>query len=253
MKLSTSLVAVKRISSKIPRSNFPNEELEKSAQLIIEAEGIINPLIVREIEINNYELIEGTFEYYAAVRAREIDPRKGEMIAAYILNEENETAILEQVKLLRKFKTTSSDSNIVSSSTEIYSSDRVNNLEARLESVLKEIKQEINQGHKYSQKYVEQKFDEFANKMPKPINVLDTFNEANAIELAEMLEKGGIQKARIKKIINSLEKERKKKQFESLNDVVNRVQIVWGKKQKGIAEDKMLNLVDKWSKISVNN
>lgn len=253
MKLSTSNVAVKRISSKIPRSTFSNEKLDRSAQLFLEAEGTINPIVLRQTDINSYEIIEGDFEYYAAARAREIDPRKGEMIAAYILDKENEKAILEQIDLLRKSKTTRSDVTITSS-TEAPSSDRIDNLEARQESIFKEIKQEIKQGHKDNQKYVEQKLNEFADKMPKTINVLETFNEANAIDLADRLVNAGMPKGTADKISAIVVKERKKKKFDSLNDVVNRVKVKHGKrKQKGISEIRMLNIVDSWSKISVNS
>ena len=102
MKLPTSLVAVKKISSSGARSSFPAEEIEKAAHLIIDVEGTINPIILRRTSLESYEVVDGHFEYYAAVRAREISPLKGEMIQAIILETENEKALLEQVVLLRK-------------------------------------------------------------------------------------------------------------------------------------------------------
>lgn len=102
MKLPTSLVAVKKISSSVARSSFPAEEIEKAAHLIIDVEGTINPIILRRTSLESYEVVDGHFEYYAAVRAREISPLKGEMIQAIILEPENEKALLDQVNLLRK-------------------------------------------------------------------------------------------------------------------------------------------------------
>ena len=102
MKLPTSLVAVKKISSSVARSSFPAEEIEKAAHLIIGVEGTINPIILRRTSLESYEVVDGYFEYYAAVRAREISPLKGEMIQAIILEPENEKALLDQVDLLRK-------------------------------------------------------------------------------------------------------------------------------------------------------
>ena len=88
-KLSTLLVAVRKISSPVSRSEFSEETIETLAQLILGVEGLINPLVVRRTSIESFEVISGHLEYYAAVRAREIDLRKGEMINAFVLDEEN--------------------------------------------------------------------------------------------------------------------------------------------------------------------
>lgn len=112
MKLPTKLVAVKKISSSVPRSNFVADDVEKAAKLFIEVEGTINPLILRRTSLESYEVIDGHFEYYAAVRARERSPLKGEMIQAIILEDNNNSALLEQVDLIRKG---SQPTNVISS------------------------------------------------------------------------------------------------------------------------------------------
>ncbi|MEG3880822.1 chromosome partitioning protein ParB [Microcoleus sp. herbarium7] len=101
-KLSPSLVAVKKITSTVPRDNFADRDLEKVAQLILELGGSINPIILRRNGMDAYEIVDGDFEYYAAAKAREINPMKGETIGAFILEPENEELLLEQVKMLRK-------------------------------------------------------------------------------------------------------------------------------------------------------
>ncbi|AFZ08226.1 ParB domain protein nuclease [Oscillatoria nigro-viridis PCC 7112] len=101
-KLFPSLVAVKRITSAVPRSNFAEPELEKLARLILDSGGLINPIIVRRKGMDAYEIVDGDFEYYAAARAKEIEPLKGETIGAFILEEENEKILLEQLEILRK-------------------------------------------------------------------------------------------------------------------------------------------------------
>ncbi|MCU0516022.1 MAG: Rho termination factor N-terminal domain-containing protein [Oscillatoria sp. Prado101] len=101
MKLSTALVAVKKINSAVPRSNFSESELNRAAQLILKAEGIINPLVIRRTSLESYEVVDGDFEYHVAARAREIDPRKGEMIGAFIIDPDNEEVLLAQIKALR--------------------------------------------------------------------------------------------------------------------------------------------------------
>lgn len=105
MRLSTALVAIKKITSTTLDTNFDEEQLKKLAQQILKAEGLISPLILRRNDLQSYEVIDGHFEYYAAVKARELDPRKGEMISAYIIEAENpiiSSAILEQIELLRQ-------------------------------------------------------------------------------------------------------------------------------------------------------
>jgi competence ComEA-like helix-hairpin-helix protein len=102
MKLQTSLVAVKKIESDVARSSFSAEAIEQVAQLMIQAEGTINPIILKRTSLESYQVVDGHFEYYAAVRAREMSPLKGEMIQAIILEPENEEVLLAQVNLLRK-------------------------------------------------------------------------------------------------------------------------------------------------------
>lgn len=101
-KLSPSLVAVKKITSKVPRDNFADRDLEKVAQLILESGGLINPIVLRRNGMDAYDIVDGDFEYYAAAKAREINPKKGETIGAFILEPENEELLLEQVQALRK-------------------------------------------------------------------------------------------------------------------------------------------------------
>ncbi|MEG4055832.1 MULTISPECIES: ParB N-terminal domain-containing protein [unclassified Microcoleus] len=101
-KLLVSLVLVKKITSTVPRSNFAERDLEKLAQLILELGGLINPIILRRNGMDSYEIVDGDFEYYAAAKAREINPMKGETIGAFILEPENEGLLLEQVQALRK-------------------------------------------------------------------------------------------------------------------------------------------------------
>ncbi|EGK87217.1 chromosome partitioning protein ParB [Microcoleus vaginatus PCC 9802] len=101
-KLLVSLVLVKKITSTVPRSNFAERDLEKLAQLILELGGLINPIILRRNGMDSYEIVDGDFEYYAAAKAREINPMKGETIGAFILEPENEGLLLQQVQALRK-------------------------------------------------------------------------------------------------------------------------------------------------------
>jgi ParB family chromosome partitioning protein len=101
-KLLPSLVAVKKITSSVPRESFSELELEQVAKLSLEASGLINPMVLRRTSMQSYEVVDGHFEYYAAVKAKELEPMKGEMVPAFLLEPENEEVLLEQVKVLRQ-------------------------------------------------------------------------------------------------------------------------------------------------------
>jgi ParB family chromosome partitioning protein len=62
--------------------------------------------VVRRTSLKSYELVDGVFEYYAAARAREINPFQGEMITAFIIEPENDEFLTKQVDLFRKLKST---------------------------------------------------------------------------------------------------------------------------------------------------
>ncbi|MBW4647746.1 MAG: hypothetical protein KME06_03465 [Kastovskya adunca ATA6-11-RM4] len=241
MKLSTSLIAVKKISSTIPRSKFSNEELEQAAQLILEAEGIINPIVVRRTSLQSYDVVEGGFEYYAAARAREIDSRKGEMIGAYIIEDENEEVIKEQIKLLRKPKPAPPEKEN-SGSDEA----RLTNFEVRVENRINELKAE----QARDRQYLENEIKELKNQLPSRIQPLDVFNNMSLSELAFRLRSTGLTDKKAAEIAESVEKERQKKKFESLSDVVERVKVKNGKRLvKGVNGDKMVAIVDSWSRL----
>ncbi len=137
MKLSTSLVAVKKINSTVDRSKFSDDELERTAKLILEAEGIINPLILRRTSLESYEVVDGHFEYYAGAKAREKDPRKGEMIGAFIIEPENEEVLKEQVEVLRKQASIENDTKLRQENS---SQDKLKTLNDKVERVAEAVK-----------------------------------------------------------------------------------------------------------------
>lgn len=101
-RLSPMIVLVKKIHCATPRQHFSEAAIEAGAQLILQAGGVINPLILRREGIEYYHLVAGELEYYAALRAKELNLAQAESINAYILEEENEVVLQEQVKLFRQ-------------------------------------------------------------------------------------------------------------------------------------------------------
>ena len=102
MLLSPEFILVKEITSNVPRSNFNQSDIQDLAELILEAEGVIRPITVRPTGIDSYEVIDGHLEYWAAVRAKEMKPRDGERIGAFVVEGKKAEAIEKQVQLLNK-------------------------------------------------------------------------------------------------------------------------------------------------------
>ncbi len=234
MTLLTSLVEVKTIACDRPRSEFDEQEIEQAARSIVEAEGIINPIILSRTGINSFEVVNGHFEYYAAARAKEIDLAIGETIAAYIIDGQNE-AINKQVDIFRKSqKSENTTKTTVNNNSDIASSNlenRLNNIESRIENRLNEIIQE----HEKKNKDLEQKIKSLSNKLPEKIEPLATFNQASLSELT----------VKLKPILSSDKKTNdiadkilQARPFESLSEVLV--------KTKGLGDKTMVKIIDRW-------
>jgi hypothetical protein len=239
------LVDVKDITSDIPRTNFSEADLDILADMIIGSGGILRPLIIKATGAESYTIVDGHFEYYAAVRAREKNPRKGEMVNAFVISPKVEDLIVKQATFIRGVESYDKPVNTI---TETASSDssRLANLELLIENQLNEFKLELAQ----ERQRVEDKLKEIQSQIPKQITPLEAFNTLNFLELTYRLRTAGFTEKKAVEIAESIEKERKKKQFMSLSDVVMRVKISSGKKQiKGITSDKMVDIIDGWSRV----
>ena len=84
----------------VTRSQFQESHLEKLANLFLQARDTIKPIIVRKVSPISFEILEGYFEYYAALKAEKID-EQFTSIQAYIVPPELESTVLEQYNFLR--------------------------------------------------------------------------------------------------------------------------------------------------------
>ena len=233
MTLSTSLVEVRTISSEQPRSNFDEQKIEAAAKLIIEAEGIINPIIVSRTGINSFHVIEGDFEYYAAARARELNLEIGEAIAAYIIEGDNEAIIKEQIEIFRQklepTKPVLPESHSIAniSNLEI----RFTNFESRIDKRLDELKSEYTK----KDKELEREIKYLKTKLPEKIEPLMTFNQDSLTELTIKLK--SILRSD-KKANNIAPKIIEARPFQSLIEVIEKV--------NGLGDKTMLRIVNSW-------
>jgi hypothetical protein len=97
-------VDVKNISSDLPRSSFVESELEQLANLILATDGLLRPLILKENGVEKYTVVEGSREYYAALRAKEKDSRKAEMVNAFVISDQIQQSAVSQLLLLNEAK-----------------------------------------------------------------------------------------------------------------------------------------------------
>lgn len=93
------MIDVKDIVCDRPNT-FNQSRLEVLANAILTI-GLVRPLIVKQTGLMKYELIAGDFEYYASVRAKELDPRKGEMVNAFVIKDHEAEAVKQQLELLK--------------------------------------------------------------------------------------------------------------------------------------------------------
>ncbi|WP_427160678.1 ParB N-terminal domain-containing protein [Aliinostoc sp. HNIBRCY26] len=245
MKLSLSLVAVKKITSNKPRSKFSEDDLEKAAHLILESEGVINPIVVRRTSLQSYEVVDGDFEYYAAVRAKEIDIRKGEMIGVFIIESENEEPLTKQVQLFRNANKESSGAvDFTLKDLEKF----LNNLDSRFEKLTKQLLEEST-----TRIQLQNENNYLKKKLAERVEPLAIFTKFSSIKIVKELVQAGFHSKKANQIAEIVVNEREKQQFISLEDVIERVKIPSGKKMvKGISTKKMLDIIQSFSSDSSN-
>ena len=242
-------VDVKNITCDVPDSNFDNNALDSLANMIIESGGIIRPLILKPTGLETYAVIEGHLEYYAAVRAKEKNPRQCEMVNAFVISPKNEEIISQQISALKGI-ITANQITIEPQKTSTNSNQDLSNQEiTSLKQQFNALKFELAQEQQERQKLYEA-ITLIETQIAKRITPLESFNTLNLLDLVFRLRTAGFSETKSIQVAENLEKERKNKQFESLKDVVERVKIQSGKKQqKGISSEKMVDIVDTWSKL----
>jgi hypothetical protein len=102
MSLLTSSIDLDMIVSPISEepSQFQSSQIEQLANLFLQAGGTVKPILLRRVSPISFEILEGYFEYYAALKAQEIDDQFT-AIRAYVVPTELESTILEQYNFLR--------------------------------------------------------------------------------------------------------------------------------------------------------
>jgi hypothetical protein len=129
-------VETKNIVSTRLRSDFEESQIESLSDLIIQANGLIRPLLIESIGDEKYNVIEGHLEYYAAVRAREKDLSKAEEVNAFIISETLRQSSIDQVKLLSGERAGNIDSSTIITQLKQANSEPAHITPQQLQSIL---------------------------------------------------------------------------------------------------------------------
>ncbi len=263
--ISFSLIDVKSITSTVSRSTLSERVLDSLSDLILECEGLLRPLVLKRTGPESYTVVDGHLEYYAAVRAKEKNPRKGEMVNAFVISPKQEEIILKQTELLKSFAESKSNQGVkdspvqapIQSNQEVLQTlpvqtpiqpdieARFTNIEVRIENRLNELKAEYFQNLQRIEEMLDQKVEErlkgIENQNPKLAPLLESLNnlELPEAQLYSRLRNAGINK----NIIDNIIKERNTTPFEpfiNFQDVMARID--------KLGDKTMIKMIDGWQR-----
>jgi hypothetical protein len=109
------LVDVVCITSAKSCEEFDKTKVNELADSILESDGLLKPLVLKATGPESFEVIDGYLQYWAAVRAREKDSRKGEMVNAFVIAPRDEEMIVKQLRTLQSQAETSSSAPVIES------------------------------------------------------------------------------------------------------------------------------------------
>jgi hypothetical protein len=248
MKILTSIVDLESIQVKSSQFNPENntEKIEALANTIIDLGGLVHIPVVQEKGVDKYELISGYMEYYAYLKACEINPRLPDRITVFVADKKNQAAIFHQLEILQIIENTGhfSSQAITQNSSEV-------NLQIKnLESSIK------NNNQFFSRMLEELKYELLAAidaKLPKPIPLMDAFNRISEPEISVMVHRklefmGHKKNQKIVAKLQEISKQRKDKPFESFAEILDLLKVKQGNKTvRLISEEKMLAIIDRWN------
>ncbi len=234
--LDFQLIDIVSTQSPVASSHFSTDEIEALANNFLKAGGNIHPLIVKRVGVEDFEVVEGHLEFYAAKRAREIN-KYFEMVRAIILDKKNQDDVLEQFNSLTIKNTTIST---IASGTESNLTELFTNLEKTLSKSVDELRVKLEVNTKVINQLI---------TTPDRQSLLDKFNYLEEYQLAQELDrKGGFSQNEAQKLALLIVAERQNGDFSSLLEVVDRVRKETKRRERAISEKSMIKLVDSWSR-----
>ncbi|MBD1877007.1 hypothetical protein H6F75_26330 [Nodosilinea sp. FACHB-131] len=242
MDLQTSQVDLDSIEIKGDFLEPDAEQVKYLAHAISSVGGLVQVPVVKQLDLETYELVHGYFEYQAYLKARELDPKLPDRIRVFVITKKNEKAIKQQLQV---FETLSGAKEQSSSEDAVIPSDLAIKL-SNLVSAIEGIQQEVKNTAAESQKAILGAIDE---RMPKPLPVLEAFNRINEPIIAQQtLEKlsAALNGSKAKQIVANLQNRPGQHPLSSFAEVIEAV----GKDIKGrnrlLTELTLLKVIDAW-------
>ena len=226
-------IDVKDITSNLLRANFLQEDIEKLANLILDCDGLLRPLILKPTGVESYAVLAGHLEYFAAIRAREKNPRKGEMVHAFVIDAKDEKVIEEQIEILTG--SSASSPTVIATSNSV-NSDWIGSFETRLSQMREELFQKNRE--------LESRLSQ-VEKQKTHIDLLEFINTASQEELIEQLSFHGIKKAQSEELYN-LRNLKESKKFTTYKEFANDNK----NKPKVMGSSLMITLIDSWARVN---
>jgi hypothetical protein len=149
MELQTSLIDLDSIET-IASNEFsidPEKQataIEHLAHSIVKLGGLIRIPVVEQVKIDVYKLIAGHFDYYAYLKARELDPDLPDRLRVFIVNPKKAITqeILTQLKAIERIQgATMSKNNTAAQTSEV--DMQLRNLQDLCESRFSQLSQEL--------------------------------------------------------------------------------------------------------------
>ncbi|NJN76441.1 MAG: hypothetical protein HC796_09965 [Synechococcaceae cyanobacterium RL_1_2] len=241
-----------------PRSAFESETIEKLAHGFLGLGGNIKPLIVEAMGLDEFTILYGHLEYHAAVRAMAIDD-SFEMVKGIIVNNKNRNLVIEQY--LETFEQSSQTSNplidpLIDQS--VSKKDQNNQNNAQGGQNLSDIKGMIANLEKGLNDHFDHRFSNLSSKLTKFIDekladnqiimagnedhlaAFNSIDSHNFKQFISKLEIAGFKGKNAENIANAIAEERKKGEFVSFQDVIDRVKKLDNKKNRAITEKSMI-------------
>jgi hypothetical protein len=178
---SIQLLDIVSVKNSQAASNYSADEIEALADNYLECGGNVNPIFVETIGLDEYRVVEGDLELYAAKKARE-KYKFFEMIRAVILNDKNKDFINEQ---LSKFKNSTSQiitikTDAVNEPEQTIDNSRLINFEKSLTSSIENLANTV--------KEHQRQIDKLFKINTESLSYLDYFNESFIDKIINILD-----------------------------------------------------------------
>lgn len=243
------LADIEDITSEVARSTFDENAIEKLAEMLIATGCLLKPLILKQVSPMKYKVLEGHFEYYAAVSANKRDTQRilRGMVSAFVVKPEVENIAIQQAQMLNKtISTTEIKTVSISSSSSLERElQEMKVIQAqntqRLEDVIRQSQRQILEvlstlKAKESENFSKPSISTISQRSEVESEILNALNTWDVAELVKRLKSAGVTQKIAEKLVNK----RISSPFKSLREVV--------KSKIGIGEKIMDGIIAAWTK-----